>query len=80
MFSLGLKWMMHVYVCVFDACQKIRSKLLISVTVSFPLLKQVQAAIDGAKSDKNIHQLLQKIKDCPNIPRKQAKFKVIVSI
>lgn len=41
-------------------------------------VEQVQAAIDGAKSDKNIHQLLQRIKDCPNIPRKQAKFKNFV--
>lgn len=41
-------------------------------------LEQVQAAIDGAKSDKNIHQLLQRIKDYPNIPRKQAKFKNFV--
>nr|XP_022337342.1 cell growth-regulating nucleolar protein-like [Crassostrea virginica]XP_022337344.1 cell growth-regulating nucleolar protein-like [Crassostrea virginica]XP_022337345.1 cell growth-regulating nucleolar protein-like [Crassostrea virginica] len=38
-------------------------------------LEQVQAAIESAKSDRNILQLLNKIKDYPNIPRKQAKFK-----
>ncbi|XP_056004744.1 cell growth-regulating nucleolar protein-like isoform X2 [Ostrea edulis] len=38
-------------------------------------LEQVQAAIDNARSDKNVLHLLNQIKDYPNIPRKQAKFK-----
>ncbi|XP_061171910.1 cell growth-regulating nucleolar protein-like [Saccostrea echinata] len=38
-------------------------------------LEQVHAAINGAQSDKSVLHLLHQIKDYPNIPRKQAKFK-----
>lgn len=40
------------------------------------MIQQVQSAIVKMEADGAVKTLLQQIRDCTNIPRKQAKFQV----
>ena len=42
--------------------------------------QQVQKAIQNASNNPKLKNILMRLEDCPNIPRKQAKFEVILSI